>query len=178
MRLILLGLVLMCLAVPSGPAQSSPPIVEARMVLATDGAHPGSTLKAAVIAQVAPGYHINDNKPTLDYLIPTELKLEASKQVSVEKVIYPKGELKQFAFSDMRLSVYEGTLRVGALMKIGRRVPPGAYSLKAKLAYQACNDHACLPPAHAPLMLTVKVVRRSVRLKRVNSDVFNEIKFD
>ncbi len=144
------------------------------MVLATDNVHPGSPVKAAVVAQIASGYHINDHQPTLDYLIPTELKLEPNKQVEVSEVVYPKGTLERLAFADTPLSVYEGELVVTAALKVPSTAPAGSYTLKGKLAYQACNDHACLPPASVPLALTVKVVGRTVPVKRVNADVFSK----
>lgn len=159
-------------------SQAVPPVVETRTVLATDATHAGSTVEAAVEAQIAAGYHINDHHPTLDYLIPTELKLDPSKQVTVEKVVYPKGEPQKFAFADEPLSVYEGSMVVGAKLKLAPGLAPGVYTLKGKLAYQACNDHACLPPASAPVTLTVKVVERSVPLKRVNANVFRTISFN
>ncbi len=158
--------------------QNSAPVVDARMVLASEAVHPGSSVKAAVVAQVAPGYHINDHKPTLDYLIPTELKLEPSKDLSVAKLAYPQGEAKRFAFSDTPLSVYEGAVVVGALLKVARTARPGTLTLQGKFDYQACNDHACLPPASVPVTLEVKVVRRSVPLKPVNADVFDKIQFE
>jgi hypothetical protein len=93
-------------------------------------------------------------------------------------VIYPKGQPKKFAFSDSELSVYEGALTVGALLKIGRTVKPGNYTLKGDFKYQACNDHACLPPKTLPLALTVKVVRQGTAVKTVNSEVFRNVRFD
>jgi len=95
--------------------------------------------------------------------------------VAIEKVVYPKGEAKKFAFADEPLSVYEGTLVVGAKLKVAPTAPPGSYALKGKLTYQACNDHACLPPASVPVTLALKVVDKSIRLKRVNADVFGKI---
>lgn len=169
---------LICVAAGVAEDQRPSAVVEARMLLATDAARVGSTTQAAVVAQIAPGYHVNDHEPTLDYLIPTELKLEPSKRVSVAKVVYPKGQLKKFAFSDTQLSVYEGTLEVGALLKIARTTQPGTYTLKGKLAYQACNDHACLPPRSVPLTLPVKVVSRGASVKRINGDVFDRINFE
>jgi thiol:disulfide interchange protein DsbD len=174
-RRVWLYLVLMSSAASLVPGQSSTPVVQARMLLATDAAHPGSSIKAVVEAQIASGYHINDHRPTLDYLIPTEVKLDSNKEISLEKVAYPKGEPKKFAFADQPLSVYERTLRVSALLRVAPGVAPGNYPLKGKLTYQACNDHACLPPASVPLGLTVKVVERGVALKRVNADVFNRV---
>jgi len=155
--------------------QNAEPVVEAKMLLATDGVYAGSMVNAAVEAEVASGYHINDHHPSLDYLIPTELKLDPSKQLTVEKVVYPKGQPVKFAFSDDPLSVYEGSLLVGARLKVSPGTPPGTYALKGKLAYQACNDHACLPPASVPLALAIRVVERGVALKRVNANVFSRL---
>ena len=153
-------------------------VVDARTVLATDAAHPNSNLKMAVVAQVAPDYHINNHKPTLDYLIATELKLDSTDQITVKTTIYPKGTLRKFAFSDVSLSVYEGTIVVGAILQVAKAAPSGSYVLKGKFAYQACNDHACLPPTSVPVSVTVKVVPRAVPLKPVDSDVFQRIQFE
>jgi thioredoxin:protein disulfide reductase len=159
-------------------AAQSPPVVSARMVLATEGVHAGAPAQAAVVAKVAPGYHINDHHPSLDYLIPTELKLDPSPKISIEKLIYPKGELKSFAFADTQLSVYEGTVQVGALLNVARATPAGEYTLQGKFSYQACNDHACLPPTSVPVSLTVTVVGRKAPLKPANQEIFGRIKFD
>ncbi len=178
MRMLLWGGVLMLMAANLGWAQNNYAVVEAHAVMATDAAHANSPLKIAVLAQVAPGYHINDHKPTLDYLIPTELKVDPSDQFTLKNVVYPKGTLERFAFSDVPLSVYESTVVVGALLQAGKTVPAGTYTLKAKFAYQACNDHACLPPTSVPLTVTLRVVPRNVPLKPVESDVFERIKFE
>lgn len=177
-RLFLGGSIVALLVTSAGWAQKTNPVVEARVVLATDAAHAGSPLKLAVLAQVAAGYHINEHKPTLDYLIPTELKIDPVDQFTVKKLVYPKGTLRKFAFSDTPLSVYEGPVVVGALLQAGKDVPTGLFTLKAKLAYQACDDHACLPPSNVPLTVTIKIVSRDVPLKPVESDVFQRIQFE
>jgi len=157
-------------------AQTSPPVVEARLVMSTDALHAGSSAQAAVVAAIASGYHINDHKPTLDYLIPTELKLDTGKELGLTDVAYPKGTPVKFEFSDQPLSVYQGSLTVLAKLEVARGVAPGTYHLQGKLAYQACNDHACLAPTSVPLALAVKVVAASVPIKHVNSDVFSRTK--
>jgi DsbC/DsbD-like thiol-disulfide interchange protein len=177
-RLVLLGCLVACLAAVVGMSGNSTPVVSAHTLLETDGAHPGSSVKAAVIAEVSPGFHINDHNPNLDYLIPTELKLEAPKELNVDKVVYPKGELIKFVFADQALSVYEGKFVVGVVVKIDRTVRPGTYTINGNLTYQACNDHACFPPARVALSLTVKVVPRGVSLKRLNADVFNKVQLE
>ena len=170
--------VLVCLLFSSAAGQNPKPVVEARILLGTDAAHANTLVKAAVIAQIASGFHLNDNRPTLDYLIPTELELDVPKELSIEKVVYPKGQPMRFAFSDLPLSVYEGTLGVGVVLGVGRKVVPGVYTLQGKFVYQACNDYACLPPTSVPLTLAVKVVQRAVALKTLNADDFDRIKFD
>ncbi len=175
LRAIWLAAIPICLAASFVAAPVPTQVVQARTLLAADSAHAGARIKAAIKAQIASGYHINDHHPTLEYLIPTQVKLNSSKQISVDKVIYPKGEPIKFAFADQPLSVYQGTLLVGVLLRVAPGVPAGNYELEGKLAYQACNENACLPPASAPLALTVKVVDRGVPSKPVNTDVFSRI---
>jgi DsbC/DsbD-like thiol-disulfide interchange protein len=178
MRRILLSCALLCWAGACLAAVQTPPVVEARAVLETDAAHAGSTIHAAVVATISAGYHINDHKPSHDYLIPTELKLDSTSQVAVQEIHYPTGTAVKFEFDDAKLSVYQGTLVVHAALKVASGTHPGEYKLKGKFAYQACNDRACFPPASVPVELVVKVVRASVPLKHVNEELFKRVKVE
>jgi DsbC/DsbD-like thiol-disulfide interchange protein len=172
------GLCLGLITFALSSAAQAPPVVTGQILLETEGAHAGSNIKAAVLAQVASGYHINDHVPSLNYLIPTELKLDPTKPISVGSTVYPKGTPRKFEFLETPISVYEGRLLIGAMVRIDANAAPGVYTLKGALNYQACNDHACLPPASLPLTLAVKVVPQNEVLKPVNPDVFNGIKFN
>lgn len=158
-------------------AQRPGSVVQANAVMATDAVHPDSEAKLAVVAEVAPGFHINDHHPSLDYLIPSQVKLDASDQFTIEKIVYPKGSPTKFTFSDTPLSVYEGKLIIGVLLRCGKTVPPGTYALKGKFAYQACNDHACLAPTSVPLTAEIKIVAANVPVKPANTDVFQRVNF-
>jgi DsbC/DsbD-like thiol-disulfide interchange protein len=177
-RRITLGCAVIFWAAAGTAAVQTPPVVEASAVLETNAAHPGATVHAAVVAKITPGYHINDHKPSHDYLIPTELKMEPNDHVSVQDIKYPPGTPIKFEFDDAKLSVYEGTLVVRAALKIATGTPPGDYTLKGKLAYQACNERACFPPASVPVELVFKVVRASVPLKRVHGELFKREKVE
>ena len=166
------------MAASLGWAQGGNSVLEAHAVLATSAVHANSPLKLAVVAQVAAGYHINDHRPTLDYLIPTQLVVDPSDQFTVKSVVYPTGTPLKLAFSDIPLSVYQGRVVVGALLESGKTIGVGTYTLKVRFSYQACSDHACLPPSSVPLAVTIKVVPENVTLKRVNTDVFQRIKFE
>jgi thiol:disulfide interchange protein DsbD len=167
-------LALLCVAA-SGLAQGPPKVVDAHLVLASDGVHPGMAQKAAIVASVAAGYHINAHKPSFDYLIPTEAKFKSNPAVDVVKVQYPGGKAQKLSFSDDPLSVYQGKFLIGLVLKIPASVAPGTYTLSGKLAYQACNDRACLAPASVPLAVTLNVVPGSVPLKPENMAIFQQL---
>lgn len=162
------------LAAAGAFGQNSPAVVKATMMLGSDAVHSGAATEVAVVAQVAPGYHINDHHPSLDYLIPTELNFDPSKEFSLSQVVYPAGKPEKFIFSEKPLSVYAGQFIIRAGLRAARGLPPGSYLLRAKLAYQACNDHACLPPVNLPLTLKVRVAAPGARLRRTNADVFRK----
>jgi DsbC/DsbD-like thiol-disulfide interchange protein len=166
MRMFFLACIFVGLAAQAAWAQAPGQVVKAKVTMASPVARPDSVVRAVVVVEVLPGYHINDHHPSLDYLIPTEVKLEPSKQVTVKDITYPKGEMKKFAFSDELLSVYEGTVRVDVALQLERKTLPGDYEVKGQLAYQACNDHACLPPTSVPLLFSFKVVRRGASVRR------------
>jgi hypothetical protein len=56
-------------------------------------------LDVAVVLRIKPGFHINARKPTAEYLIPTDLRLDVPAGFKLADVIYPEGTLQTFAFS-------------------------------------------------------------------------------
>jgi hypothetical protein len=176
MRWVAASLLVLLSAVVA-PAAGPPIVVSARTLLATNAVHPGQTAKLAVLARIKPGYHINDHKPTLDYLIPTKVEFETSPSLKVEKVVYPRGKQVKFDFLDSPISVYEGEIRLGSVLKVDGSTKPGTYHLRGKFMYQACNDSACLPPTSVPFEASVLVAPTSVPLKPTNAEIFKTIDF-
>lgn len=176
MRLVAVSL-LVLLTAGAACAGGPPEVVSAKAVLATDAVHPGQTAKLAVLARIEPGYHINAHKPSLDYLIPTRVEFDASPVLKVEKTVYPGGKPVKFDFLDSPISVYEGEIRVGSVLKVGAEARPRIYMLRGQFKYQACNDHACLPPTSVPFEASIRVVPPSVPLKPANSETFTTIHF-
>jgi Thiol:disulfide interchange protein DsbD, N-terminal len=170
----------LCLSLLPGvsPAEGArAAVVKVQAFLATNAAHPNSDVKVAVVAQIVPGYHINDHKPSLDYLIPTQLNFEKLSSFKVVKAVYPRGTPRKFAFLDSPISVYEGETRFGAILRVGRSLRLGTYKLRGTFAYQACTDRACLPPQKVPFEITVRVVPSSVPVKSANAELFDKIRF-
>jgi len=100
-------------------------------------------------ATLARGWHVNSHRPSEDYLIATEARLEPSTGVRFGSLLYPAGESKKFGFSEKPLSVYEGSFTIEVPVEWDpSSAAPSA--LSGTVEYQACDDTRCLAPASAP----------------------------
>jgi hypothetical protein len=138
---------------PKGPVvtMASPPLITALQ------AKPSTV---PLTFKVASGYHINSNHPKSDYLIPTALKIEATTDIVVGKIVYPEGQDMSFAFApDEKLNVYTGDFKVDVVVHPLRSVQPGKYVVRGSLKYQACDNTACYPPKTVPVSFDVKVTK-------------------
>ena len=110
--------------------------------------------------RVGAGFHINSNKPSADYLIPTTLRLDVPTDLVVGKITYPPGQESSFAFApDEKLSVYSGDFDVTVQIRPLSSVLPGKYEVRGELKYQACDNAACYPPKKLPVQFEVKVIK-------------------
>lgn len=152
----------LCIAPPSWAQGSSaaPPSDPASLItVAAELAGPiasGGEGVLRVRVTIAPGWHANANPPSLDYLIPTAVSIDASDGLSAVAPRYPNGELLRFAFADEPLSVYEGTITIEVPLRAGAGVS-GARTLRGEVRFQACNDELCLAPAAKPFTATVTI---------------------
>lgn len=120
----------------------------------------GKTGTVTLEFQIANGFHINSNKPTQEYLIPTVLRLNTPTDLMVGKMTYPDGEQTSFAFApDEKLSVYSGNFNVSVVIRALSSVLPGKYEFHGELKFQACDNAQCFPPKKLPLQFEVKVVK-------------------
>ncbi len=79
--------------------------------------------------EIAPGWHIQANPASEEYLVPTEVVAEGG--VEVRGLRYPAGE-----------SVYSGRVQIVGEMRGGGRLT---------LRFQPCDDTRCLPPVEHPV---------------------------
>jgi thiol:disulfide interchange protein DsbD len=138
---------------PSLPAQSShltvqdPPSLQAKR---------GTTAQATLKVSVEPGFHVNSNTPSEDYLIPTKLTW-APGPLGAGTVSYPKAQMEKFEFSDKPISVFAGNFGLSTTFKVPANAPVGPSVMTGKLRYQACNNKSCFPPKTAEVKMTVQV---------------------
>lgn len=106
-----------------------------------------AAVQVKIPVTVENGFHVNSDKPTLDYLIP--LKLTWDKPTGALEggtIVYPKANLEKYDFEDKPLSVFTGSFELTASFKVAPNAPAGPGIASGKLKYQACSNKACYPP--------------------------------
>jgi len=99
----------------------------------------GRSAEVTLTAQIPSGTHIEPHSPAEPNLIPTVVEVEGLEDPTVD---YPEPVRKELGFSDMALSVYEGTVR----FLVRGQPPPGVEVVRGRISYQPCVGGACLPP--------------------------------
>jgi thioredoxin:protein disulfide reductase len=117
----------------------------------------GRAFEIAVVAHIHTGYHINAHKPTLDYLIPTEVTPTLPQGITLIEAVYPEGQMMKFPFSPTQLKVYEGDASIRLRLRAAPDAPLGSQDISLQLGYQACNDRSCLPPVKIPVKAHLEI---------------------
>ncbi|MDR8390480.1 thioredoxin family protein [Aliifodinibius sp. S!AR15-10] len=167
--LLLLGLGNKLPAQPAGSAGK----VEVEVKLSQNVVPAEDTAKAAVVMHIEEGWHVNAHKPTLDYLIGTELKIEEHPGFTVSGIQYPESERFTFAFAGEPLDVYQGDAPIFFTLATSHGLAPGSYPLTGNLRVQACDDKSCLPPSTIDISIPVDVVAANTGFKSINKNLFS-----
>lgn len=150
-------------------------LVTMKSFLSFENAHAGSEIKFAVRLNIEDTWHINSNKPLDDFLIPTEISFEENENYEVKKIVYPHAEDIKLAFSDNLVSVYEGEVYIGGIIKISEKANTSTLSLILNFEYQACNDNTCLAPQKLTDTLIINIVDLQTPVNEINQDIFEKI---
>ena len=134
---------------------NSEDLVTAFSAFSVSAGEPGGEYPAAVVADIAPGWHINSAKPHQDYLIAAEVAFDTVRGLVPESIEYPDGIDKKLAGELM--SVYSDRVIIPYRVHIDSSVAYGDYSLPVRFTFQLCNDRECRAPktVDIPLRLTV-----------------------
>ena len=116
----------------------------------------GSTVRGAIVLTIPEGLHVNSNKPSTEYLIPTTVRISGVgfKPGPVE---YPDGTNKKFQFSESELNVYVGEVTIPFSIVVPKRFRGDTLSVKALVRYQACTDEVCYPPKNITVLMSAAV---------------------
>ena len=92
-------------AAPATPAQ---PGIDVHGLFSVNKAQPGGAFQGAVVLRIPDGYHINSNRPTNKFMIPTSVRVFPPRGVRVGPVRYPRANVRSFRFApDERIPVFE-----------------------------------------------------------------------
>lgn len=133
----------------------------------------GHEFEIAVVVRIMSGFHMNANKVTEQYLIPTTLTANLPAGFKEIATSYPDGKTLKLSFSDTPLSVYTGSFTVRMKLSAGAAASLGKQSLPLSLRYQACNDVACLPPVKIPVSATLEVAPAGAKTQSMFPDIFS-----
>ena len=161
---------------PALSAQGEEQVVGAKGLISRDAVRPGETFKAAVVLKIQAGYHINDNAPLDEFMIPTVFVIDEDPDFEVVEIFFPKGRRARFSYSEAELVVYDGEVVLGALLKAKTGLAAGPRALKCALSYQACNDESCLPPKEISFEIAVPVAVSGAGAD-VHPEIFGKLRF-
>lgn len=117
----------------------------------------GGTGEASILLVIEPGWHINANPPSPDYMIPTAVEVRGGSGLAAGKPVYPAPRTFKVAFDNSTLSVYDGGPEIRLPITAASSVRNGRQVLHAILRFQACNDQVCLAPAEIRFEIPVVV---------------------
>ena len=116
-----------------------------------------AAVQAKIPVAVRPGFHVNSNAPTEEYLIPLKLTWTSAGALEGGSVTYPKPSLEKYEFAEQPLSVFTGNFELVANFAVAPHAPAGPGAAVGKLRYQACNDRACFPPKTADVTVPYQI---------------------
>lgn len=132
----------------------------------------GSSAKVAVLLNLAEGWHVNSNQPSLDFLIGTELTFEERDDLVVSGIQYPPSKLYSFDFAEDEVDVFEGESPIFVTLYASEDLQAGSYDFEGSLRIQACDNEICLAPTNVPVSFSVEVTAAGTGFQPLNQSLF------
>ena len=133
----------------------------------------GRSFEVAVVAKITPGFHVNAHEPSEDYLIPTKITADLPPGIVLVETTYPRGVMRGFRFAKTQLRVYEGSFTVRMKLRAEAGAPLGPQKIGLTVAYQACNQDACLPPTKVPATAELEIAAVDAPAHPANTEIFS-----
>jgi hypothetical protein len=149
-------------------------IVKAQAYVSREPVAQRSTFEVAVVAEIPAAYHMNANKTSDEYLIPTTVSSNLPKGITQVDISYPPGKLKKFGFSETPLNVYEGRAVIRIKLVASTQVQVGSLEIPLTLRYQACNETTCFPPTHVLVTAALKLAPAGAASRPLHPEIFGK----
>lgn len=137
---------------------------------------PGEVARVAARVKVDEGWHLQSTKPSLEYLIPTELSVLPTPDPETPwppvRVSFPPDKPYQASFEAEPLLVYEGEFDIVAEVPLPHDLPLGTVDLAVELAFQACDDRVCVAPTSTEQTIQLTLAETSGAIDESVAEAF------
>ncbi|MBI2422801.1 MAG: thioredoxin family protein [Candidatus Hydrogenedentes bacterium] len=154
------------------------PSVAYKAIGETTAVAAGSETRVILEFTLDEGWHVNSHTPLDQFLIPTNVELDAAPALTVEGIVYPEHKMFTIEATGETLAVYERIFSVGLVLKLGDAAPLGAQVVQGTLRYQACNDKTCMPPKSLAFEIPLNVVAAGTLVESQEAERFAAIPWD
>jgi len=158
-----------------GQMMSGANLVSIETMVSVDYLHPGSRFQLAVIATLEEEWHVNSHRPSLEYLIPTELILNEVEGLRFGEIKYPPSIRLQFSFAEQELDVYEGKVVMVVPVTVAEKPGDEEKVISGSLRYQACNNEICLAPARKDVSIPIQIASLEQPSRPINQEIFGSV---
>jgi len=152
-------------------------IVQAKTYISLSAVPRNANFQAAVVADIARGFHMNSHTPSEAYLIATTLTPRLPAGIKLVSTDYPQGHPAMLSFStDKPLDVYSDRAIIRLKLAAVAAAPLGATTIPVVLRYQACNQTTCFPPVKLPLEIEFEVVKADTKASATHPEIFSVLR--
>ena len=116
----------------------------------------GGRSRGVVVMSIPGGLHVNSNRPSSQYSIPTTVRLSGT-GIREASVSFPRGTNRKFDFSESLINVYEGRVRFPFSFAVPASFRGNTVRIRAVVKYQACTNEVCYPPRTKEITITARV---------------------
>ncbi|MBA4055426.1 MAG: hypothetical protein C0490_11990 [Marivirga sp.] len=111
----------------------------------------------SVSVEVKEGYHIQAHAVNDEFIIPTTLEIDGSKEFVIKKQVFPSAKKFKLEGADQYLDVYDGRFEIHTFFIAQKKTQKNVHHLNGKLNYQACDSVRCLFPRTIEFSIDVEV---------------------
>ena len=118
---------------------------------------PGGRFRVAITLDIQEGWHLYGENPEIDFLVPTQVSMEAGAGVEAVALRVPETHRKQDPVLDKPVNSYTGRIWFVQTARVAGEAAPGRRTLSFRIKTQACEADRCLPPETTEMTLDLTV---------------------
>jgi thiol:disulfide interchange protein DsbD len=134
---------------------------------------PGQQAVAAVVVDIADGFHAQSHTPSNENFIKFEVALAENASITPYAPIYPQGETHTYPALG-ELNVYTGKVTVYIPFQIKSDAPPGPIELTGKTTFQICDDQQCFAPESPKFAIKSEIVPAGTAVAANQAELFRQ----